>query len=224
MSIREFVRPMPGMRRVSLLRQQLKFRDSAHFWEENYAHGETSGPGSYGAWAQAKADFLNTLVRDHDVRSVIEFGCGDGNQLSLAQYPRYTGLDVSRTAIGLCQQRFAADEAKSFFLYDGACFTDHGGLFTADLAMSLDVIYHLIEDEVFERYMRHLFAAGRQLVVVYSTNMELRGTAPHVRHRLFTAWVEANCPGWNLAGVTRGPSPEQARAEFFVYERVAGQP
>jgi hypothetical protein len=223
MTIRELVRPMPGARRISLLRQQLKFRDSAHFWEQNYARGETSGPGSYGAWAQAKADFLNALVRDRGVRSVVEFGCGDGNQLSLAQYPRYVGLDVSRTAVGLCQQRFAVDPAKSFYLYDGACFADRAGLFAADLALSLDVIYHLTEDEVFERYLGHLFAAGQELVVIYSTNMVLTGTAPHVRHRLFTSWVEANCPGWSLTGVSRGPSPEEARADFFVYERVAGE-
>ena len=125
---------------------------------------------------------------------MIEFGCGDGNQLSLAEYPGYIGLDVSRTAIGLCQRRFAGDPAKSFFLYDGACFTDRAGIFTADLALSLDVVYHLTEDSVFETYLRHLFAAGQRLVVIYSTNAEIGGTAPHVRHRHFTPWVEANCP------------------------------
>ena len=91
---------------------------------------------------------------------MIEFGCGDGHQLSLAEYPGYIGLDVSRSAIGLCQRRFTGDRTKSFFLYDGACFTDRSSLFTADLAISLDVIFHLIEDAVFDTYMTHLFAAG----------------------------------------------------------------
>src|SRR5260370_32793049 len=121
MSFRELVRPLPGVRRISLLRQQLEFRDSAHFWERNYARGATSGSGSYGAAAEAKAGFLNTLVRDRGVRSVVEFGCGDGNQLSLAQYPRYVGLDVSRTAIGLCQRRFTANPAPGSFLLDRTC-------------------------------------------------------------------------------------------------------
>jgi len=48
------------------------------------------------------------------------------------------------------------------------------------------VIYHLTEDRVFETYLTHLFAAGLRFVVVYSTNMEVSGTAPHVRHRVFT--------------------------------------
>jgi hypothetical protein len=219
MNVKDLVRPLPGARQVSLLRQRLAYTDSAGFWEQNYARGRTSGTGSYGALAEGKSRFLNDLVRRHDVSSVIEFGCGDGNQLSLADYPSYVGLDVSRNAIALCQRRFAEDPSKSFFLYDGTCFTDRAGVFTADLAMSLDVVYHLTEDRVFETYLTHLFAAGQRLVVVYSTNMEVGGTAPHVRHRLFTPWIEANCPGWALTEVMPGPSAEQARADFFVYER-----
>ena len=220
MTIRELIRPLPGVRQVSLLRQRVSYTGSAHFWEGNYAQGRTSGCGSYGELAEGKGRFLNELVRARAVRSVIEFGCGDGNQLSLADYPRYTGLDVSRSAVRLCQQRFAGDPAKSFFLYDGTCFTDRAGIFTAELALSLDVVYHLTEDAVFEAYLTHLFAAGQRLVVIYSTDSEFSGTAPHVRHRRFTPWVEANCPGWHLTGVTEGPSSEQARADFFVYERA----
>lgn len=91
---------------------------------------------------------------------MIKFGCGAGHQLSVAEYPGYIGLDVSRCAIGLCQQLFAGDPAKSCFLYDGACGADRGGLFTADLASSLDVIFHLIEDAVFDTYMTQLSPPG----------------------------------------------------------------
>lgn len=219
MSVRELLRPLPGVRGLSLLRQRAAFHGSAHYWERNYASGGTSGAGSYHALAEAKAAFLNEFVRTRGIGSVIEFGCGDGNQLSLAEYPSYIGLDVSRSAIRLCRRRFAGDPAKSFFLYDGACFADHAGLFVADLALSLDVIYHLTEDPVFETYMTHLFAAGRRYVVIYATNREWRGTAPHVRHRRFTAWVEARCPDWRLREVTRGPSSGPVRADFFTYER-----
>ena len=220
MTIRELLRPLPGVRRISLLRQRLAFTGSAYYWERNYARGATSGSGSYGSLGEGKSRFLNNLVRERAVHSVIEFGCGDGNQLAMAEYPSYVGLDVSRAAIACCQRRFADDPAKSFFLYDGSCFTDRAGVFTADLALSLDVVYHLTEDTVFETYLRHLFAAGRRLVVIYSTNMEISGTAPHVRHRRFTPWVAANCPEWALAEVTRGPNAEYARADFFVYQRA----
>jgi hypothetical protein len=218
MNVKDLVRPLPGARQASLLRQRIAYTGSARFWEHNYAQGDTSGAGSYGDLAVGKSRYLNTLVRERQVRSVIEFGCGDGNQLSLAQYPGYIGLDVSRTAIGLCQRRFADDPAKSFFLYDGTCFTDRAGLFSADLALSLDVVYHLTEDAVFETYMKHLFGAAQRLVAIYSTDREMGGTAPHVRHRRFTPWVAAKFPHWSLVSTTPGPNTGPGRADFFLYE------
>jgi hypothetical protein len=218
MTTKDLLRPIPGARRLSLLRQRVSFTDSARYWERNYARGGTSGGGSYGALADAKAEFLNAFVRERGVSSVTEFGCGDGNQLSLADYPRYVGLDVSPTAIDLCRRRFIDDPTKSFFRYDGSCFIDRGGIFSADLILSLDVIYHLVEDGIFDTYMTHLFAAAKLYVVVYATNTEIKETAPHVRHRLFTAWVAENCPEWQLEQVARGPSSAPGRADFFVYQ------
>jgi len=221
LTVKDLVRPLPGVHQLSLLRQRIAFHGSASYWERNYARGGTSGEGSYHALAEAKAAFLNDFVRTRDVKSVLEFGCGDGNQLSLADYPRYVGFDVSRTAIKLCERRFAADPTKSFFLYDGACFTDRAGVFAADLAISLDVIYHLTEDEIFETYLMHLFAAASRFVIIYATNREIPGTAPHVRHRRFTPWVDSHCADWRLLDVTQGPnSSGPGRADFFSYMRV----
>jgi hypothetical protein len=193
MTVKNLLRPLPGVRQFSLLRQQIKFRGSAAYWERNYADGGTSGNGSYGALAEGKAEFLNDFVRRRGVRSVIE----------------------------RCARRFAGDPAKSFFLYDGACFADNSGLFTADLAISLDVIYHLIEDSVFETYMTHLFAAGMKFVIIYATNRAIPGTAPHVRHRHFTSWVAARYPELQLTQVVEGPSSSPARADLYVYERAS---
>ena len=220
MNVKDLVRPLPGVRQASLLRQRLAYTDSTRFWEENYAQGQTSGSGSYGRLAEGKSRFLNELVSARAVRSVIEFGCGDGNQLSLADYPRYIGLDVSRNAVRLCQRRFASDPAKSFFLYDGACFTDRAGIFTADLALSLDVVYHLTEDAAFEAYMAHLFAAGRRLVVIYSTDMELPGPPRTCATGTSRPGYGLHIPGWSLAAVAQGPNSGIDRADFFLYERL----
>jgi hypothetical protein len=220
MAVRDIIRPIPGVRQLSLLRQRLEFTDSTDFWERRYARGGTSGAGSYGTLAHGKADFLNAFVRANSVVSVIEFGCGDGNQLSLAKYPSYVGLDVSRTALGLCRRRFADDPSKSFFFYDSSCFVDRVGLFKADLALSLDVIYHLIEDQIFEEYMTHLFNASNRYAIVYATNETAPTRAPHVRHRRFSSWVDKNGPQWRLKEVADGPGEGPRRADFFVYERV----
>jgi len=213
------MRSLPGTRSLSIARQRLAFHGSVDYWEKNYRLGQTSGSGSYGELAQGKADFLNEFIQKRGLRTVTEFGCGDGNQLSLAEYPAYIGLDVSRSAIRICRQKFADDMTKSFFLYDGACHVDNAGVFRAELALSLDVIFHLVEDSVFEKYMADLFGAGQRYVIIYSTNTTIDGTAPHVRHRNFGPWVEQKCTEWRLVQHEPGPGTDRVRADYFVYER-----
>src|SRR5215813_3950412 len=125
---------------VSRMRS-LAFPGSASFWESVYRQGGTSGPGSYGRLAEFKAEILNEFVQSGNVRKVIEFGCGDGAQLSLAKYPEYVGVDVSPGAVQRCSSLFANDRSKRFFLA-GTLPKDLGAF---DLALSVDVIYHLVE-------------------------------------------------------------------------------
>jgi SAM-dependent methyltransferase len=205
------------------LKGLFKFSGSAAYWEERYLKGGNSGSGSYGRLAEFKAEIINRFVADHDLRSVIEFGCGDGHQLSLAHYPQYTGLDVSAAAIAQCGQFYAGDPSKSFFLYSTNAFFDRAGVLKADLALSLDVIFHLVEEEVYQAYMRHLFAAARRFVIVYSSDYD-GPQQIHERHHKFTAWVESNCPNWQIQEVIRNPYPydtadpaETSQADFYIY-------
>ena len=136
------------------------FSGSATYWESRYVAGRNSGAGSYGELATFKANFINDFVAGSGVSSVIEYGCGDGNQLALAEYPSYIGFDVSTTAIELCRSKFQNDLTKRFELSE-----DFGGE-VGDLTLSLDVIYHLIEDDVFHSYMELLFRTSRRFVIV----------------------------------------------------------
>lgn len=204
----------------------IPFEDSRQYWEERYAIGGTSGRGSYGELARFKASVLTGLLEEYAVGSVVEFGCGDGNQLSLVPYPRYVGLDVSRSAVQRCAARFAGDATKSFFCYDPEAFADGAGVFRADLAISLDVIYHLVEDAVFERYLRQLFGAASRVVAVYSSDTDDSDPEPHIRHRRVTAWVAAQLPEWRLARRVPNPYPisgdyrQGSFADFFIFERA----
>lgn len=63
--------------------------------ESRYRLGLTSGSGSEVELASYKAGIVNNFVRERPVRRAVEFGCGDGQQLALAVYPQYLGLDVS---------------------------------------------------------------------------------------------------------------------------------
>src|SRR5687768_9723655 len=82
---------------------------SEQYWIERYASGRTSGRSRKGKLAQFKADVINEFVQRHGVRSVIEYGCGAGDQLKLANYPAYIGFDVSSLALARCQEAFRMD-------------------------------------------------------------------------------------------------------------------
>lgn len=69
---------------MSLTRQRFAFMGSARYWDRHYVRSGTSGAGSYGALVDAKAEFFNNFVAKSRISSVIEFGCDDSHQLSLA--------------------------------------------------------------------------------------------------------------------------------------------
>ena len=77
---------------------------------------------------------------------------------------------------------------------------DNCSLFKADIVLSLDVIFHLIEDRIFETNMKHLFSVAQKYVIIYSsdTDKNLLTSDPHCKNRKFTKWVENNLPDWKL--------------------------
>jgi SAM-dependent methyltransferase len=207
---------------IKELRRRFEFLGSSSYWERRYRRGGTSGPGSFGRLAEFKAETLNSFVARMGIQSVIEFGCGDGAQLALAKYPRYVGVDVAESSVSACRQRFAADATKSFYLASRL----PADLGRFDLVLSLDVIYHLVEDKVFDGYMRSLFAHAERFVVIYSSNKVEPSEARHVRHRLFTQWIEVNQPQWRKTGHVPNKYPidparpeETSFADFYFFER-----
>jgi hypothetical protein len=168
---------------------------------------------------------INKFVKENNIQSVIEFGCGDGNQLKLADYPNYIGLDVSKTTLQNCINIFRDDKTKSFLLYNSSAFADNHNILKADLSMSLDVIYHLVEDSTFKPYMSHLFISATKYVVIYSSNRD-NIQQSHVRERNFSKWIDENCKDWELTEVIKNKYPydpldpaNTSIADFFIYKR-----
>lgn len=212
-----------------LLRTEAKVEPTS-YWEARYRDGGTSGSGSYGRLADYKAEFLNGLVADEGISSVLELGCGDGNQLSLATYPRYLGLDVSPTAVELCTSRFADDPTRSFLWFEPNHLADPAGFIRADLTMSLDVLYHLIDPSALARHLELLFGLSERLVVIYAGSPRRRDAlvdAAHVVHQDFETWIDSNAHGWELRSHHPNPYPfdpaspdDTSFSDFFVYQRT----
>jgi protein O-GlcNAc transferase len=199
----------------------IEFETSKQYWEDRYKVGGNSGAGSYNRLAKFKAEIINSFVTEKNIETVVEFGCGDGNQLKFFRLKSYTAYDVSNTIIEKCRETFKNDTSTSFFHvseYQGQTF---------DLSLSLDVIYHLIEDETFFQYMNNLFHASSNYVIVYSSNTtENEEAAVHVKHRKFTDWVEQNKPNFKLIKHVPNKFPFDKRnpkttsfADFYIFKK-----
>jgi len=197
-----------------LSKKFLKFNNSTAYWINRYRLGGNSGAGSYGRMAEFKAYIINSFVKDNKIDSVIDFGCGDGNQLKSFKFPNYIGYDVSSRALSLCRKTFKNDNMKKF-----KKFNEYEGEF-ADLALSLDVIFHLVEDEVFENYMNVLFSSSKKFVIIYSSNIDVNNNRPqHIKHRNFSKWVKNNKFDWKLANHIPNKYSNSI-VDFFIYKKI----
>lgn len=206
--------------------KEANFPGSAIYWEKRYSSGANSGAGSYNRLAEFKADFINSFVHKNSIKFVVEFGVGDGNQLKLANYEKFIGYDVSKRAIEICNKEFEFDNSKTFKLMSN--YEKE----SADLALSLDVIYHLVEEESFEDYMKRLFESSNCYVIIYSSNRNGNSkTHPggyHIKHRKFSDWVELYCQDWKLIEVKNNLYPYANHvpdvtsfADFYIYKKTA---
>jgi len=201
------------------------FPGSVVYWQRRYIKGGNSGAGSYGNLAKFKASIINKFVKNNNIYSVIEWGCGDGNQLSLAKYNSYVGVDVSREVIKLCEKKFKNDRSKKFYVNDEVSILPEDKY---DLSLSLDVIFHLIEDDMFESYMTNLFSSSNKFVIIYSSNNDkLLDPAIHVKHRKFTNWISINAKSWSLMQKINNKYPWDldnntltSFSDFYIYQKL----
>lgn len=194
---------------------------TGNYWENRYTLGGNSGDGSYGRLAEFKSEIINGFLNQHQISSAIDLGCGDGNQLSLIQYNKFIGLDISPSAINQCKQKYKDDPTREFFVYQPGIANINPGL-NADLSLSLDVIYHLVEKKVYTQYLKDLFGLATHFVIIYSTNFD-QHQGDHIIHRRFTDDVETLFPQWQLISEIKniypGTAGQESLADFFIFEK-----
>lgn len=192
-----------------------KFIKPNAYWEQRYRDGRDSGEGSQGENAVRKADLVNDAIEKFNVKSLVDFGTGDGNVLEhITTDVTYLGVDITPTAL----KKLVTEHLSRFFIYDPLTSTndDQNPLFylRADMSLSMDVIFHLVEDSYYHHYLDNLFRTARKVVLIWGTDYDGGITARHVRRRNFTADIAQKHPEWTL--IEKPEDPETAGPYLYV--------
>lgn len=144
--------------------------DAAAFWEDQHrrfgsdfravADRPEDETGRYPAQRQAFLDFITTLGCDLDGASCIELGCGNGfwaGVVRAAGAASYRGFDISAAAVRHCQSGIPDG---TFDCLDLSRGTMPEGL-QADVVFSIDVLQHVVEPELVERFLRNMAIATK---------------------------------------------------------------
>lgn len=213
------------IKKMQRMKEEQKKLESAEYWESRYQNGSNSGAGSYNHLKDFKSEVINSFMDEHQIQSVIDFGAGDGNQLSCLNVKNYFGFEVSRCILEKLQSTFSNDADKSFFHISE--YSEH----RAELGLSLDVIYHLLEDDVFHTYMERLFESSTKYVIIYSSNREdqpQHKQAEHVKHRKFTKWINTHQKNWKCIQFIKNRYPftnpnddptSCSFSDFYIFEK-----
>lgn len=184
----------------------------AAYWNQRYLQGRTSGEGSEGDRAIVKAKYINELIYDKGIYTIADWGAGDGHVLSMVTLETdYLGIDISRVAIDRLRREWHGVPRRKFLTLDEA----RGVEIDVDLAMSLDVIFHCIDQPTYEEHLRRLFGSSHRFVLIHSLDKDRGRTARHVRWRHFTPDVARIAPEWVLMEQTAGPS----EIGFYLYRK-----
>lgn len=190
------------------------------FWDDRYRGKAGAGPGSRDKLYQFKLRTVQSIVDEFDIRSIVDYGCGDGSQLRHLDVSDYFGLDISEVAIRKAQE---AKRATNWIYWLNP--TIPKGDVQCDMIVSLDVIMHLPDGD-YERYMADMFERAWRYVLIYAPNMEPPDDKvyPHMFFRRFTDWIGAHTEARLVRHIPNDyPATATANAltsfsEFFLYE------
>lgn len=183
-----------------------------NYWEIRYKSGGNSGSGSYNKIAEHKAEVINNYIVKYEIKTISDFGCGDGNQINMFKgFNIYTGFDISSFIIAKCINIFR-DRNNMFFVNS---IID---LPTSDLCLSLDVIYHILDNDEYHNYMTNLFNKSNRFVLIFSTDHDDNNhDAKHILHHKFSDWVVEYYNEFKLIEVI--DNNLITGAKFYLYER-----
>ena len=112
--------------------------------------GMGSGPGSAPAYTERFRAFLADFMRKHDVKTVVDYGCGDWQWAKLVDWPTYQGFDIVPSLVERLQREHGSDRISFQAVEDVSVFEPP----ECDLLICKDVLQHLPNAEAVDMIAR----------------------------------------------------------------------
>ena len=114
-------------------------------WQDNY--GTESGPGSSIECSKPYLDFLNEFCHLHNVKSILDLGCGDFNLMKHFDFSKidYIGIDIVDHVIIRNQQLYTNSNIK----FKSESVLDYVNDTSVDLILCKDLLQHLSKESIF---------------------------------------------------------------------------
>ena len=124
---------------------------------------QLSGGGSYGRVADEYVAFLSAFIKEHNVQSILDIGCGDFNigARIAPQVARYHAIDVSARIIAINKKRFASLTNVDFRQVN-ACKEP---LVNTDLVTVCQVLQHLTNAQI-EMILKNIERTGPKFALI----------------------------------------------------------
>lgn len=195
---------------------------TADFWDRRYASGIGPGGGSRGRLYEFKLKTVQDIVNRYGVKSVLDLGCGDGTQLQSLQVGHYRGIDISPVAI---ESASAFSNDTRFYQVMSEAAVSDGQV--CDMAVSLDVLFHLDDDRAHD-HIGMLFHLSRRYVLIYAPNRD-KGDLRLADHMFFREFLPCVRDRFGLEPLEtiQNPFPADHRflqdtsfCNFYLFEKV----
>lgn len=138
------------------------------FWNKKYANGGISGRGSIGVYRNWKWVVIRNKIGMR-FRNIIDVGCGD---LSFWEHPianvilknskSYVGIDISDHIV----ERNKKNNPSMWFICAGSHEEQQG--IRGDLVLVMDLLFHIMDEENFEKTLENICKYANQDLVVYT--------------------------------------------------------
>ena len=154
---------------VAFMGQSLGNRESYVFnliyrsghWGRGASGEGSSGPGSTEEVTREYRRFLETLIREEDIASVVDAGCGDWEFSQYIDWGEadYLGIDVSSVVVDRIKTRYSRPKVR---FQRGSLVNV---LLPADLLIVKDVLNHLPNEDIMQ-FIRNNLQPGRYKIAV----------------------------------------------------------